>query len=249
MYPHEPIAETFPADWIVECTEQSLRNLGVDHIDIQQLHAWTPTYIDQTEWHDALTKLKEQGKIRAFGVSVNDWDAYGGVDIVKSGMIDTVQVIYNIFEQRPAEALLPAALGANVGVIVRVPFEEGLLTGRVRPGHKFADGDWRAQYLTPERIAEATRRLEAIDPVRQGLHATPAELALKFCLSHPAVSTVIPGMRRPAHVEDNVAAADGELLSVEDRAELKRHAFVHGWTYPWAAPPPEEPIEQEADGE
>jgi aryl-alcohol dehydrogenase-like predicted oxidoreductase len=232
--PHEPLSKTFPADWIIECTERSLKNLDRDYIDVQQLHAWTPPYTEQLEWYEALMVLKEQGKIRAFGVSANDWDPYGPVGLVKSGLTDTVQVIYNIFEQRPAEALLPAALEHEVGIIVRVPFEEGLLTGRFGPDHTFEEGDWRAEWLTPERLQEAARRVEALQPFLAEDRPTPAALALKFCLSHPAVSTVIPGMRRTAHVEANCAVSDGRLLSAEEVEELKKHAFVHGWSYPWS---------------
>jgi aryl-alcohol dehydrogenase-like predicted oxidoreductase len=234
VLPHEVVSETFPADWIVECTEHSLRNLDTDYIDVQQLHAWTPPYTQQLEWHEALTRLKEQGKVRAFGVSANDWDPYGPVGLIESGLIDSVQVIYNIFEQRPAEQLLPAALAHDVGIIVRVPFEEGLLTGKVGPGYVFDEGDWRAEWLTPERLAEAARRVEALKPFLADDRPTLAALALKFCLSHPAVSTVIPGMRRIAHVEANCAASDGKLLSAEEVAALGAHAFAHGWSYPWS---------------
>ncbi len=234
VLPQEPISETFPADWIVECTEKSLKNLNTDYIDVQQLHAWTPPYIQQSEWYETLMRLKEQGKIRAFGVSANDWDPYGPTDLVKSGLINTVQVIYNIFEQRPAEALLPAALEHRVGIIVRVPFEEGLLTGRMGPDHTFDEGDWRADWLTPERLQEAARHVEALKSFLAEDRPTLAALALKFCLSHPAVSAVIPGMRRMTHVEANCAVSDGKLLSAEELEALKAHAFVHGWSYPWS---------------
>jgi aryl-alcohol dehydrogenase-like predicted oxidoreductase len=234
VLPHEPVSETFPAAWIVECTEQSLKHLDTDYIDVQQLHAWTPPYTHQLEWYEALVRLKEQGKIRAFGVSANDWDPYGPVDLVKSGLIDSVQVIYNVFEQRPAEKLLPAALEHNVGIIVRVPFEEGLLAGKMGPGYRFDEGDWRAEWLTPERLQEAARRVEKLKPFLADDRPTLAALALKFCLSHPAVSAVIPGMRRVANVEANCAVSDGKLLSAEEVEALKAHAFAHGWSYPWS---------------
>lgn len=234
VLPHEPISETFPADWIVECTEKSLRNLNTDYIDVQQLHAWTPPYVQQLEWYQALSGLKERGKIRAFGVSANDWDPYGPVDLVKSGLIDSVQVIYNIFEQRPAEKLLPTALEHDVGIVVRVPFEEGLLTGKMGPGYDFDEGDWRAEWLTPNRLQKAARRVEALKPFLAEDRPTLAALALKFCLSHPAVSTVIPGMRRVVHVEANCAVSDGVLLSAEEVEALGAHAFAHGWSYPWS---------------
>jgi len=123
--------------------------------------AWscTDSYNRQLEWYEALTRLKEQGKVRFFGVSANDWDPYGTANLVKSGRVDTIQVIYNIFEQRPAEKLFPAALEHKVDIIVRLPFEEGLLTGKLEPDYVFADKDWRAQWLTPERLREATQRV------------------------------------------------------------------------------------------
>lgn len=241
----ESVIDVFPADWIVECTEESLRRLRTDYLDVQQLHAWPPAYIDVDEWYDALERLRDQGKIRAFGVSVHDWDPYGGVDLVGSGKTDTVQVIYNIFEQRPAERLLPAALERDVGIIVRVPFEEGLLTGALGPDHEFDDGDWRAEWLSPDRLEEAGRRVDALraflrngPPDSSGYVETLAELALRFSISPPAVSTVIPGMRRPAHVRANVAAAERGPLPQSMLDALKDHAFVHGWAYPWAQPSP-----------
>jgi aryl-alcohol dehydrogenase-like predicted oxidoreductase len=234
VLPHEPVSETFPRDWIIQCTERSLRNLKTDYVDVQQLHAFTPPYVEQTEWYEALSRLKEQGKVRAFGVSANDWDPYGTVGLVESGMADTIQVIYNIFEQRPAEKLLPAALQHDVGIIVRVPFEEGLLTGNLRPGYPFAPGDWRADWLTPERLAEAARRVDALQPLLTPDRPTLAALALKFVLSHPAVSAAIPGMRKVLNVEANVAVSDGKLLAAAELEALKSHAFVHGWSYPWA---------------
>jgi aryl-alcohol dehydrogenase-like predicted oxidoreductase len=234
VLPREPLSEIFPADWIIECTEKSLKNLDTDYIDVQQLHAWTPPYTQNLEWYETLMSLKKQGKIRAFGVSANDWDPYGPVGLVQSGLTDTVQVIYNIFEQRPAEKLLPAALEHQVGIIVRVPFEEGLLTGRFGPHHTFDEGDWRAEWLTAERLQEAAQKVEALQPFLAEDRPTLAALALKFCLSHPAVSTVIPGMRRMAHVEANCAVSDGRLLSAAEVEELKAHAFTHGWSYPWS---------------
>lgn len=234
VLPHEPLAETFPADWIVECTERTLKNLGTDYLDVQQLHAWTDAYTEQDEWFEAFSRLKTQGKIRAFGVSANDWDPYGTLNLVKSGKIDSIQVIYNIFEQRPAEHLLPAALENNVGIIVRVPFEEGLLTGKMGAGYTFDADDWRKDWLTPDRLAEAERRVEQLKPYLSPDALDLPTLALKFCLHHPAISTVIPGMRRLANVEANVRASDGVPLSDATAAELQKHAFVHGWAYPWS---------------
>ena len=231
---HGPVSETFPADWIVECSHESLKNLGTDYLDVQQLHAWADAYNRQLEWYGALARLKEQGKVRAFGISANDWDPYGPVNLVRSGLTDTVQVIYNIFEQRPAEELLPTALEHNVGIIVRVPLEEGLLTGTLGPDHVFPEDDWRGKWLTPERLKEAAERVEKLKAFLTDDRPALAALALKFCLSHPAVSTVIVGMRRVSHVESNCAVSDGKLLTQDELWELAKHAFVHGWKYPWS---------------
>lgn len=231
----DPLEETFPADWIIACTERSLKNLGTDYLDLQQLHAWTDAYTHLDEWHEAFTKLKRQGKIRASGVSVNDWDPYGGVNLARSGLVNCIQVIYNIFEQRPVEQLFPAVLHSQTGILVRVPFEEGLLSGALYPGMTFEKGDWRADWLTPERLEEAGRRVEALKPYLNPERPTLASLALKFTLSHPATTSVIPGMRRVAHVEANVTASDGKLLDGATMSELRKHAFAHGWAYPWSA--------------
>jgi aryl-alcohol dehydrogenase-like predicted oxidoreductase len=234
VLPDEPVTKTFPTDWVIECTERSLKNLNVDCVDLQQLHAWTPNYLTQLDWYEGLMRLKQQGKIRAFGVSANDWDPFGPVNLINSGLIDSVQVIYNIFEQRPAEQLLPAALGNNVGVIVRVPFEEGLLTGKMGPDYIFEDGDWRASWLTADRLGEALNRVQALEPFLNEDRPDFAALALKFALSHPAVSTVIPGMRSPDHVAANASASNGKLLTREEVDALHQHIFIHGWSYPWA---------------
>lgn len=234
VLPQEPVSETFPEDWIIECTEKSLKNLNTEYIDVQLLHAWTPPYLQQLDWYEALMKLKEQEKIKTFGISSNDWDPYGPVELAKSGLIDAIEVIYNVFEQRPAEQLLPAALEHEVGIIVRVPFEEGLLTGKMGPGYKFEEGDWRAGWLTPERLAEAAQHVDNLKQLLASDRPTLAALALKFCLSHPAVSTVIPGMRKVEHVESNCAVSDGKMLPDDVLAKLKDHAFVHGWKYPWS---------------
>jgi aryl-alcohol dehydrogenase-like predicted oxidoreductase len=201
---------------------------------VQQLHAWTPPYRRQLEWHETLGGLKAQGKVRAFGISANDWDPYGPVELVRSGLIDSVQVIYNIFEQRPAERLLPEALAHGVGIIVRLPFEEGLLTGKLGPDHRFAEGDWRAEWLTPDRLREAARRVDELRPLLGDEARDLPELALKYCLAHPAVSTVIPGMRSAEHVRQNCAASGGRPLPPGTLQALQRHAFTHGWAYPWS---------------
>jgi len=231
---YDPLEKTFPTDWIIECTEKSLKNLGFDYLDLQQLHAWSDVYTDQDEWREAFLRLQQAGKIRAFGISANDWNPYNSVNLVQKGRVDSVQVIYNIFEQRPEEQLLPAALDQKVGILARVPFEEGLLSGALRPGMTFDQGDWRKGWATPDRLEEAGRRVDALKLFLDDITPTLAELALKYILGHPAISSVIPGMRKVRHVEANVRASETQPLTPEVLLELKKHAFVHGWAYPWS---------------
>ncbi|HEY7118049.1 MAG TPA: aldo/keto reductase [Tepidisphaeraceae bacterium] len=235
VLPRDRARDTFPSSWVVEQTEQSLRRLRTDYLDLQQFHAWTPAYTHEIDWLAGVERLKREGKIRAWGVSANDWDPYGTTGLVESGMVDAVQVIYNIFEQRPREQLLPAAAKHNVGIIVRVPFEEGLLTGEMGPNYAFAPGDWRKDWLTPERLTEAKRRTDALRPFLDTADTpTLASLALKFCLAEPVVSTVIPGMRRLRNVDANVEASNSRPLDAGTVSRLGEHQFVHGWAYPWA---------------
>jgi aryl-alcohol dehydrogenase-like predicted oxidoreductase len=234
VLPRDRAKDTFPSDWIVQQTEASLRRLKTDYLDLQQFHAWTPAYVHELVWLDGVEQLKRQGKIRAWGVSANDWDPYGTTTLVDSGQVDAIQVIYNIFEQRPAEQLFPAAQKHNVGIIVRVPFEEGLLTGEMGPDYRFDENDWRKDWLTPDRLREAKTRTDALRPFLTPDTPTLAALALKFCLAHPAVSTVIPGMRRLKNVDANTAVSDTPPLPAATVEQLKNHKFVHGWSYPWA---------------
>ena len=232
--PELPVHEAYPAEWIVKCTEDSLRRLNTDYIDVQQIHCWRDHYTDYPEWYEAMLKLKDQGKIRSIGVSAEDWEWDGSVRIVKSGKIDSVQAIYNIFDQQPQENLFPAVIENDVGIIVRVPLFEGLLAGKIQPGHHFVEGDWRVKFLIPERLEQVAPRLEKLGELLDDEPPTPAALGLKFCLSHPAVSTVIVGMTNPEHVEANCAVSNGKPLSAAKLEKLREHAFKHGWVYPWA---------------
>jgi aryl-alcohol dehydrogenase-like predicted oxidoreductase len=217
--------EAFPADWIVECTETSLRNLGLDTIDVQQFHVWSDEWAEQGTWRDAIAQLKADGKIRHFGVSINDHQPENALALVATGAVDSVQVIYNVFDQTPADRLFPAAIEHGVGVIVRVPFDEGSLTGRIRPDTEFPDGDWRNDYFGGDRKQQVWERVSAIaDELAVPVDSLP-EIALRFCLSHPAVSTVIPGMRSVRNVEANAAAAERGPLDEEALGVLARHRW------------------------
>ena len=216
-----PLRRVFTRDYIVMCTEQSLRNLGVETIDLQQLHVWHDNWADESEWIDALLRLREQGKVRYFGLSLNDYQPWNAIKALRQGHIDTVQVIYNIFEQAPEDELYPVCQELNVGVIARVPFDEGGLTGAVRPDSVFPDNDFRSWFFRGDRKQKVFDRVERLKLLLGSEAENLAELALRFTLSHDAVSAVIPGMRSTKNVTANISSSDGRRLSAETLAKLK----------------------------
>ena len=217
--------DAFPGDWIVECTEQSLRSLGLDTIDVQQFHVWSDDWVGQGDWLDAIGRQKTAGKIRFFGVSINDRQPANAIRLFESGVVDTVQVIYHIFEQAPEDELFAAVERANVGVIVRVPFDEGGLTGKVTPETEFPPGDFRTGYFGGGRKQETWDRVQAIaSDLEIPIERLP-EIALRFCFTHPAVSTVIAGMRALRNVDANAAAVDAGPLLDEQIEILRRHRW------------------------
>jgi aryl-alcohol dehydrogenase-like predicted oxidoreductase len=223
--PADQAGDCFPPAHIIECTERSLRSLKMDCIDLQQLHVWRDEWMQNRSWLDALHQLKAQGKIRAIGVSINDHEPDSALQLVVSGLVDTVQVIYNIFDQSPDRALFPACLQHDVGVLARCPFDEGGLTGKVTPETTFPPGDWRNDYFKGDRKAQVAAHVAPLTQLL-GLEArTVPELALRYCLAHPAVSTVIPGMRTTANVRANAATSDGRRLSDAILTELRNHAW------------------------
>lgn len=226
--------DIFPRKWIRETTEKSLKNLKTDFVDLQQLHVWAADWAQETEWLEELKKLKKEGKVRFYGISINDHDPLTAIDVVNQDLIDSVQVIYNLYDQTPAQQLLPLCREHRVGVIARVPFDEGGLTGRLTPETQFEKEDWRRFYFKGDRLRQACERAERLKEFigREGVETLP-QLALKFCLSHPAVSTVIPGMRRPEHLQSNCAASDGRPLSERMLADLKGHAWPRNFYPKW----------------
>jgi aryl-alcohol dehydrogenase-like predicted oxidoreductase len=221
--------ETFPADHVRACTERSLRNLGLDAIDVQQFHVWHDDWVDQGDWREAIEELKHEGKIRFFGVSINDHEPHNGVALVRSGFVETVQVIHNVFDQSPEDELFPACLEHDVGVLARVPLDEGGLTGRVTPDTTFPDGDFRARYFRDDRKREVYERAQAIaDDLGIGIDQLP-ETALRYILSHEAVSSVIPGMRSVRNVDRNCAVGDGQGLPAEQVERLHAHRWVRNF--------------------
>jgi aryl-alcohol dehydrogenase-like predicted oxidoreductase len=227
-----PVEETFPGDWVRRCTERSLQNSGAEVLDVQQLHVWQDDWIDQGDWQETVQALKDEGKIRAFGISINDHEPANAVRAVQSGLIDTVQVIYNVFDQSPEDELFPACQEHGVGVIVRVPFDEGGLTGRITADSTFPDGDFRNDYFRGDRPQQVDERVRAICEDLGIEREELPEVALRFVLSHPAVSTVIPGMRSMRSVEANMAVGDGKGLPAEQVEQLRAHRWERNFYKP-----------------
>jgi len=224
-----PVQEAFPADHVIASTEESLRNLGLETIDVQQFHVWSDEWADQGDWLGAIQKLKKDGKIRFFGVSINDCQPENAIRLIETGAVDTVQVIHNIFEQAPADRLYPACEKHQVGVIVRVPFDEGSLTGKITPDTKFDASDFRSRYFGGDRKQQVYDRVQKIvSDLGISLDQMP-ETALRYILSQPAVSTVIPGMRSVRNVERNCQASDGLGLAKEQVERLKAHRWEHNF--------------------
>jgi aryl-alcohol dehydrogenase-like predicted oxidoreductase len=227
IWPSRPdfrLEETFPPDHIVEYTQKSLHNLGLDSIDLMQFHVWEDAWAEDERWQRAVADLKSQGLIKAIGISVNRWEPGNVLRALRTGLIDAVQVIYNIFDQAPEDELFPLCAELNVGVIARVPFDEGTLTGTLTKDTTWPADDWRNTYFVPENLSASVDRAEALRPLIPAGMDMP-EMALRFILSNPTVSTVIPGMRKTKHVEANLAAGDGQGLPPELIERLREHRW------------------------
>jgi aryl-alcohol dehydrogenase-like predicted oxidoreductase len=220
----DDVHETYPADHIREYTEKSLANLGVDAIDLQQFHVWSDAWAADRGWQRAIEALKREKLVRAFGISVNRWEPGNVLRALETGLIDSVQVVYNLFDQAPEDALFPYCRKHQIAVIARVPFDEGSLTGTLTTASRWPDGDWRNTYFNPGHLAATLARIERLEPLLpEGMDL--AELALRFILANPDVSTTIPGMRRPRHVERNLAASDGAPLPARLHEALRSHRW------------------------
>jgi aryl-alcohol dehydrogenase-like predicted oxidoreductase len=224
--------DCFPPDHIQEYVEKSLRNAGLDSFDLMQFHTWEDEWLNDERGIMKMIDLKEQGLFNAIGISINRWEPWNGVKAVKSGLIDSVQVIYNIFDQNPKDDLFPACMEMNVGVIARVPFDEGSLTGTLTKDSKWPAGDWRNSYFVPENLIPSVEHANALkDLVPLGM--TMSEMALRFILGEPAVSTIIPGMRKTAHTVSNMKTSDKGALDAELMKELVKHRWDRkpsGWS-------------------
>jgi aryl-alcohol dehydrogenase-like predicted oxidoreductase len=223
------LEEVFPPGYVRDCAERSLGNLGMETVDLLQLHVWNDEWAGRGELVDEIEGLRSAGKIRHFGISINDHQPANGLRMVESGAVDTVQVIYNVFDQSPEDELFPACREHGVGVIARVPLDEGGLTGRIDPDTEFGGDDFRAHYFRGDRTREVHDRAVAIASDLGIAEDRLADTALRFVLSEPAVSTVIPGMRSLRNVERNVAVSDGDGLPAEQREKLRAHRWVRNF--------------------
>lgn len=222
--PEFALKDVFPADYIVEYTEKSLQNLGLEQIDLLQFHVWEDAWAQEDEWKEAIQKLTQEGKVAAWGISINRWEPDNALKTLETGLIDAVQVIYNIFDQAPEDNLFPLCRKMDIGVIARVPFDEGTLTGTLTRETTFPENDWRSTYFVPENLNASVDHAEALRPdIPEGM--TMAELALRFILNNPDVNTTIPGMRRLANVRANVAVSDGVPLDTAVAEKMKAHRW------------------------
>lgn len=216
--------DCYPPEYIEEYVAKSLKNVGVKTLDLIQFHTWEDRWLDDKRLLPTIEKLRKEGKVRAFGISLNRWEPWNGVRAVRNGAVDAVQVIYNIFDQNPEDELFPACREKDVAVIARVPFDEGSLTGSLTLDSKWPKGDWRSTYFVPENLKSTIEHVEALKPIRRG-GISMAEMALRFILNNKDVSTIIPGMRKIANVEANTAASDRGPLPVPLHAELRKHRW------------------------
>ena len=222
--PQDRLDDVFPPDHIRRFTESSLKNLGLAQIDLIQFHVWDDGWEKDEGWQRAIGDLKREGLVQAVGLSLNRWEPENGIRTLRTGLVDAVQVIYNIFDQAPEDRLFPACRELDVAVIARVPFDEGTLTGLLTKDSRWPEGDWRNIYFSAANLKASVERAEALRPlIPPGM--TMPELALRFILCHPEVSTVIPGMRKIRHVEANLAASDKGGLDVDLIQRLRAHRW------------------------
>jgi aryl-alcohol dehydrogenase-like predicted oxidoreductase len=229
--PEYPYEDVFPSGHVFDHAEKIRRALGVERIDLLQFHVWDDSWTDDPDFRTTVERLKRD-YVHAFGLSLNRWEPANGIRAIRTGLVDAVQVIYNVFDQAPEDELFPACKELNIGVIARVPLDEGSLGGKLTRDTKFPPGDWRARYFGPKNLGATVDRVEKLRAIlRNGI--TLPQFALRFILSNPVVSTTIIGMRKPDHVRENLALSDQGPLP----AELLREARKHRWDrvpQPWA---------------
>ena len=216
--------DCFPPDHIEQYVEWSLRNAGLDSFDLFQFHTWEDSWTHDDRWASKVDDLRRQGLFSAIGISINRWEPWNGVEAVNSGLIDAVQVIYNIFDQNPEDALFPACRAHDVAVIARVPYDEGTLTGTLTKQSTWPAGDWRNTYFVPENLNASVDRAEALRPLIPA-DMNMAQMAMRFILNEPTVSTIIPGMRKAKHVRENIATSNAGPLPAALHEALRAHRW------------------------
>lgn len=224
--------DVFPANYVFEQAGSIRRKLQTDVIDLLQFHVWDDSWTDKKEFQETVSRLKRDGVVRAFGLSLNRWQPANGIRALRTGLVDSVQVIYNVFDQNPEDELFPVCQELNIGVIARVPLDEGSLGGKLTAQTKFAKGDFRSGYFNAENLSATLERVGRLKAILPGSMSLP-ELALRFILSNPVVSTVIVGMRKPEHVRENLGFSDARPLDPGLLGELKKHRWVRkpkGWS-------------------
>jgi aryl-alcohol dehydrogenase-like predicted oxidoreductase len=229
--PYCVAAERYSEKYLRENVEQRLRNLGTEHLDLLQLHTWTRAWNGDPGPFAVLRKMRDEGKLRYIGISTPEHDQNSVIELMRDGWVDVVQVIYNLFEQEPAAELLPAAAETNVGIIVRVVFDEGSLTGKWTKDTQFAEDDFRRSYFAGDRLERSVARAARVSKTIEGSGYTLPQAAIKFALAHGAVSTVIPGMRTPAQAEANCGVSGLAPMSGELLKRLHPHNWLRGFWY------------------
>ena len=227
----DKLRDVFPADHVFEYARRIRENLGIE-IDLLQYHVWDDSWTDDPEFRRTVEKLKADGLIRSFGLSLNRWEPANGIKALHTGLVDVVQVIYNIFDQSPEDELFPVCKQLNVGVIARVPLDEGSLGGKMTPQTRFPENDWRSKYFGPENLGPTLQRVEKLKAILPPGMTLP-EMSLRFILSNPVVSTTIVGMRKPEHVLQNIAASDAGPLDPALLQELRKHRWDRA-PKPWS---------------
>jgi aryl-alcohol dehydrogenase-like predicted oxidoreductase len=224
--------DAFPAEHVFAHADMIRRALGVDTIDLLQFHVWDDSWTDRREFRETVEKLKRDKIVHAFGLSLNRWQPANGIRAIRTGLVDAVQVIYNLFDQNPEDELFPVCEEYKVGVIARVPLDEGSLGGKMTRDTVFPEGDWRKGYFNPKNLNET---LDRVDRVRDDLPAGMSlpELAIRFILSHPAVSTIIVGMRKQEHVRGNLALSDAGGLAPGLIEKMRKHRWERH-PVPWS---------------
>lgn len=223
--PNDTLLDCFPSEHIKKQVDDSLRSLGVDVIDLVQFHVWNDSWVNEDSWKETIKEIMNSGKVKNWGISTNDYQPTNCLEAIDTGLISTVQFIFNIFHQEPTKKLLPYAKANNIGLIARVPLDEGGLSGKLTAESKFVAGDFRQNYFGGERLNELVGKVDSLKKLLNDDVESIPEMALRYILSFDEISTAIPGMRRIEHVLSNTAASDKGKLSSELMEELRNHVW------------------------